>query len=174
MKSGVTHQDIWSIAKIRMKRSGPKTSTPIYGPTTRGYYAISNCLENQFIRQDMCDENHERRVEARVWVLLETVDDNSLERVRLHDVETLINLFQLGNCKRIPQAPSQATGVYDTFFFFYFCSRLSHFPLPCKEAKMMTLPKLGKDPSSKLRPISLLITAGTLFKKAVLKNSKGT
>jgi hypothetical protein len=33
--------------------------------------AIDDCLENQFIPHDLCDENHERRVEAGVQALLE-------------------------------------------------------------------------------------------------------
>jgi hypothetical protein len=33
--------------------------------------AIADCLENQFTPHDLFDENHERRVEARVQALLE-------------------------------------------------------------------------------------------------------
>jgi hypothetical protein len=38
--------------------------------------AIANCLENQFTPHDLCDENHERRVEARVQALLKAADIN--------------------------------------------------------------------------------------------------
>jgi hypothetical protein len=37
--------------------------------------AIADCLENQFTPHDLCDENHERRVEARVQALLEAEDN---------------------------------------------------------------------------------------------------
>jgi hypothetical protein len=35
--------------------------------------AIADCLENQFTPHDLCDENHERQMEARVQALLEAV-----------------------------------------------------------------------------------------------------
>jgi retron-type reverse transcriptase len=48
--------------------------------------------------------------------------------------------------------------------------RLSHFPPPWKDAKLITLPKPGKDPKfpQNLRPISLLSTTGKLFEKIIL------
>jgi hypothetical protein len=44
-------------------------------------------------------------------------------------------------------------------------------PSPWKEAKVITLPKPGKDPKfpQNLRSISLLSTTGKLFKKVILK-----
>jgi hypothetical protein len=53
---------------------------------------------------------------------------------------------------------------------FNHCLRLSHLT-PWKEAKVITLPKPGKDPKfpQNLRPIRLLFTTGKLFKKVVLK-----
>jgi hypothetical protein len=51
------------------------------------------------------------------------------------------------------------------------CLQLSHFPKPWKEAKIIALPKPGKDPKfpQNLRPISLLSTTGKLFEKVILK-----
>jgi hypothetical protein len=48
---------------------------------------------------------------------------------------------------------------------------LSHFPEYLKEAKVITLPKHGKDPTfpQNLRPISFLSTTGKLFEKILLK-----
>jgi hypothetical protein len=39
--------------------------------------SIAECLENQFTSHDLCDENHERRVEARVQALLEAADNDA-------------------------------------------------------------------------------------------------
>jgi hypothetical protein len=46
-----------------------------------------------------------------------------------------------------------------------------HFPKPWKEAKIITLPKPGKDPKflQNLRPISVLSMTGKVFKKGILK-----
>jgi hypothetical protein len=60
--------------------------------------------------------------------------------------------------------------VHSTHLFNH-CSRLGYFLAPGKEAKIITLPKAGKDPKfpPNLRPISLLSTTGKLFEKIVLK-----
>jgi hypothetical protein len=46
-----------------------------------------------------------------------------------------------------------------------------HFPSSWKEAKVIALPKPGKDPKllQNLRPISLLPTTGKLFEKVILR-----
>jgi hypothetical protein len=53
----------------------------------------ADCLENQFTSHDLCNENHERRVETRVQVLLASVDDISppLGKVRPCDISKLLN-----------------------------------------------------------------------------------
>jgi hypothetical protein len=57
---------------------------------------------------------------------------------------------------------------------FNHCFRLAHFPKSWKEAKIITLPKPGKDPKfpQNLRPISLLPTTGKLFEKVILQSLK--
>jgi hypothetical protein len=64
---------------------GPKAPTAIHGILGLKYHqlqkanAIADCLENEFTTNDLCDENHERRVEARVQALLESVDNSPLK-----------------------------------------------------------------------------------------------
>jgi hypothetical protein len=66
------------------ERGGPKASTTLQGPLGIRYRpneeanATADCLENQFTSHDLCDENHVRRVETIVQVLLASVDDNPL------------------------------------------------------------------------------------------------
>jgi hypothetical protein len=78
----VTPQAIWPIAKSLLQRDGPRVPTAIHGPLGLKFHplekanAIADCLENHFTPHDLCDENHKRRVEARVQALLETVDNN--------------------------------------------------------------------------------------------------
>jgi hypothetical protein len=54
---------------------------------------------------------------------------------------------------------------------FNHCLRLSHFPSPCEEEKVITLPKPVKDPRfpQNLRPITLIFTTGKLFEKVILQ-----
>jgi hypothetical protein len=78
------------------KRDGPRAPTSIHGPSGLKFQpsekanAIADCLENQFTHHDLCDENHERRVEARVQALLKAVDNKPPERIRPCDLRKLI------------------------------------------------------------------------------------
>jgi hypothetical protein len=60
--------------------------------------------------------------------------------------------------------------VHVTLLFFH-CLRLCHFPASWKEAKIIALPKPGKNPKfpENLRPISLLSTTGNFFEELILK-----
>jgi hypothetical protein len=54
---------------------------------------------------------------------------------------------------------------------FHHYIQLSHFPIPWKEGKVVTLPKTGEDPklSQNLRPMSLSPTTGKLLEEVILK-----
>jgi hypothetical protein len=54
---------------------------------------------------------------------------------------------------------------------FNHCFRLSHFPKPWRQIKVVTLPKPGKDPEFPpyIWPISFFSTTGKLFEKIILK-----
>jgi hypothetical protein len=81
----ITCQAIWPIAKSLIKRTRPKTSIAIHGPLGLKYHplekanATADYLEIQFTSHDLCDDNLERRVEARIQVLLEAVCNNPLK-----------------------------------------------------------------------------------------------
>jgi hypothetical protein len=68
----VTPQAIWPYANYLMMRNAPKEPTAIHGPFGLTFHlleeanAIADCLENQFTSHDLRDENHKRRVVARV------------------------------------------------------------------------------------------------------------
>jgi hypothetical protein len=76
----VTPQAIWPTAKSLLKRDGPRAPTAIHGPSGLKFHpsekakAIADCLENEITPHELCDESHERRVEAGVQALLEAVD----------------------------------------------------------------------------------------------------
>jgi hypothetical protein len=84
----VTAQYIWPIAKSLLKRDGPRAPTAIHGLSGLKFHpsekanAIVDYLENQFTHHDLCDENHERRVEAKIQALFEAVDNKPPERIR--------------------------------------------------------------------------------------------
>jgi hypothetical protein len=98
------------------------------------------------------------------------------ERVRPCDLQKLINLLKLKACgidgipneclRHLPRRPL----VHLTHLINH-CLRLSYFPNIWKEAKVITIPKPGKDPKfpQNLRPISLLSTTGKLIEKVILK-----
>jgi hypothetical protein len=54
-----------------MKRDGTRAATAIHGPSGLKFLqlekanAIADCLENHFTPHDLCDEHHDRGVEAK-------------------------------------------------------------------------------------------------------------
>jgi hypothetical protein len=97
----ITPQAIWPIAKSLLKRDGPRAPTAIPRPPDLKFHppekanATADCLENQFTHHDLCDENHERKVEARVQALLEAVNNKPPERIRPCDLQKVINSLKL-------------------------------------------------------------------------------
>jgi hypothetical protein len=59
----VTPQAIWTIAKSLLKGDEPRAPNVIHGPLCLIFHpsekanAIVDCLENQFIHYDLCNEN---------------------------------------------------------------------------------------------------------------------
>jgi hypothetical protein len=88
----VTPQAMWPLAKTLTKRGGPKVPTAIHGPSGPIFYpnakakVIANYLEDQITPHELCDLDHERRVEARVQAVLKTVDEAPSEKFRPCDV----------------------------------------------------------------------------------------
>jgi hypothetical protein len=57
--------------------------------------AIADCLENQFTPHDLCEENHERRAEARVQALLAAEDNDSPKKIipcHLTEINKYVNI----------------------------------------------------------------------------------
>jgi hypothetical protein len=116
-------------------------------------------------------------VEARVDALLDAVDDSPPQKIRPCDLKKLINSLKLRKACGIDGIPNECLEhlprrqlVYLTHLINH-CLLLSQFPEPWKEAKVITLPRPGKDPTfpKNLPPISLFSTTGKLFEKFILK-----
>jgi hypothetical protein len=156
--SEVTPQAIWPIAKSLLK--GMDHGHHLLFMVLQALHfihpfekasAIADCLKIQFTPHDLCDDNHEQRVEARVQTLLQAVDNNPPERIRPCDLKTLINSLKLKKSFGIDGIPNECLRhlprrplVHLTRLFNH-CLQLSHFPNPWKEAKII-LHKPGKDP----------------------------
>jgi hypothetical protein len=166
----VTPQAVWPIAKSLLRRDGPKAPTAIHGPSGLKFYpkdkanAIADCLEKQFTQHELCDENHERRVEARIQALHEAIDENAPNQIKPSDALKLTKLLKKEKACGIDGIPNECLRhfprrplVHLTHLFNH-CIRLSYFPEPWMVAKIITLPKPGKDPKfpQNLQPISLL------------------
>jgi hypothetical protein len=114
-------------------------------------------------------------VEATVQALLVAVVNDPPEKVRPCDLQKLINSLKLKKAFGIDGIPNESLRhlprrplVHLTNLINH-CIRLSHFPSSWKEAKVVALPKPGKDPkfSQNLRPSSLLPSTGKLFEKVI-------
>jgi hypothetical protein len=85
---GVRPQAIWLIVKSLIKGDEPKAPAAIHGSfglkyQTRGKATkVADCLEEQFTQHDLFDENHKRRVKAKVQALFEAADGTPLENVK--------------------------------------------------------------------------------------------
>jgi hypothetical protein len=64
-------------------------------------------LENQFTPQDLCGENHEWQVEARLQNLLEAVDNDPPEKAGPYDLQKLINSLKLQKAGEIDGIPNK-------------------------------------------------------------------
>jgi hypothetical protein len=116
-------------------------------------------------------------VEGTTKALLVTVDEGTCVIFRLCDVSKELQHLKFGKAcgldgipyeclRHLPRRPLvHLTGLFNH------CFRLSHFSAPWKEAKIITLPKPGKDPKfpQNLRPISLLSNTAKLFQKLILR-----
>jgi hypothetical protein len=135
----VIPQAIWPIAKSPLKRDGPRAPTAIHGPSGLKFHpsekanAIADCLKNQFTHHDLCDENHERRVEVSVQTLLEAVDNKPPERIRPCDLQKLISFLKLRKSCGIDGIPNeclrqlQRRPLVHLTHLFNQCLQLSHF-----------------------------------------------
>jgi hypothetical protein len=116
--------------------------------------AITDCLENQFTHPDLCDENHEWWVEAGVQALLEAVDNKPPERIRLYDLQTLINYLKMIEACRIYGIPNECLRhlprrpLIPLTHLINNCFRLPHFPNPWKKVKHYRNPARTKIPST--------------------------
>jgi hypothetical protein len=149
----VTPQGIWPIAKSLPKRDGPRAPTAIHGPLCLNFLplekvnAIADCLGNQFTPHDLCDENHEWRMEARVQALREAVDRNHPERIRPCDVQKSIHSLKLRKACRIDGIPNEChrhlprRPLVHLTHLINNCIWLSHFPQVLEGSKTDNLTK---------------------------------
>jgi hypothetical protein len=133
-----------------VKRDGSRAPTAIHGASGLKFLpsekanAIADCLEIQFTPHDLCDENHERRVEAEVQALLETVVKNPTQRIRPCVVQKLITSLKVRKACGIDDIPNECLGhhprrplVHLTLLLNH-CLWLSNFQNPWKKAKLIT------------------------------------
>jgi hypothetical protein len=106
-------QAIWPIAKSLTNRDGPRAPTAIHDllglkcrPADKAN-EIANCLENQFTPHDLCEENHEGRVEARFQALLEAADSDPPEKIRPCDLQKLLNSLKLKKACGVDGIPNE-------------------------------------------------------------------
>jgi hypothetical protein len=100
----------------------------------------------------MCDENRERQVYLRVQALLASVDDTPLGKVRPYDIHKLVNSLKHRKACGLNVIPNECLRhlprrpLVHLTHLCNLCLPLYYFPKPWKEAKVVTLPKPGKDP----------------------------
>jgi hypothetical protein len=74
-------------------------------------------LEIQFTPHDLCDENHELQVEARVQALLNTTDNSPPQKIRPCNLHKLINSLQLRKVCGIDGIPNASGTFQDNLWY---------------------------------------------------------
>jgi hypothetical protein len=116
-------------------------------------------------------------VEAQVEVPLATVDEDIPVNFCPCDVLKEIQSLKLGKACGFDDIPNECLRhlpkrpLVHLIHLFNHCLRRCHFPGPRKEAKIIPLPKPGKDQKfpQNLRPTSLLSTTGKLLENLILR-----
>jgi hypothetical protein len=113
-------------------------------------------------------------VETIVQVSLEAEDNDPPEKIKPCDLKKLIETLKLRKACGIDGILNECLRHLprrSLVHLFNNCVRLSYFPSSWKEAKVITLPKAGKDPKfpQNLGPINLLPTTGKLFENVIQK-----
>jgi hypothetical protein len=101
----------------------------------------------------------------------EAEGNDNPERIRQCDLRKLLNSLKLIKACGVDSIPNECLRLLPRrplvhlALLINHCIRLSHFPTPWKKAKVVALPKPGKDPKfpQHLRPISLLPSTGKVF-----------
>jgi hypothetical protein len=118
----------------------PRAPTANHGLLGLKYHSVdktnetADCSENQFTPHNLREENHERRVKARVQALLKAADSDPPERIRHCDLQKLLNSLKLKKACGIDGIPNECLRylprrpqVHLTHLINH-CIRLSHFP----------------------------------------------
>jgi hypothetical protein len=101
-----------------LRREGPKAPTAIHGLSGLKFYAkdkanaIAGCLEKQFTPNELCEENHEERVEAKIQALHESVDDKAPNSIKPSDVLKLIKLLKKKRPVELTAFQTNALGTF--------------------------------------------------------------
>jgi hypothetical protein len=109
----VAPQSTWPITKSLIKRNGPRAPTAIHGASGLRFLpyekanAIADCLEIQFTPHDLCDENHERQVEAKVLCSNGNRRQQLPQRIRPCDIQKIINTLKLRKACGIDGIPNE-------------------------------------------------------------------
>jgi hypothetical protein len=91
-------------------------------------------------------------VEAQIGALLATVDEDISANFRPCDVSNEIRSFMVGKARGFDGIQNECVRhllrrlLVNLTHLFNYCLRLGHFSALWKEAKIITLPKPGKDP----------------------------
>jgi hypothetical protein len=101
---------IWPIARALLNRDAPIAIHGYHDLKFLPYdkaNKIADCLENRFTHHELCEERHERRVEALVQDMLDTEDTAPSERIRHSDLKRLINSLKLNKACGIDGIPNE-------------------------------------------------------------------
>jgi hypothetical protein len=153
----------------------PKAPSAFYGPVCHIFYPtnkaniILDSLENRFRVHELCDCDHRRHVEAKVEVLLTTVNGDIPVNFRPCDVSKEIQFLKL-------RKVCYFSGIRNKYLchlvgHLHLTHLFNHFPASWKEEKIIILSKPGKDPKfpQHLYPTSLLSCTGRLVQKSILR-----
>ena len=151
----------------------------VYHPLDKAR-VLASALEDRFKQHHLATPEHENEINQRIETFISSDFPRIMPDITISNLRGLIRNLKTKSApgtdkipnivlKNLPRRP-----LIHLLNIYKYCIKFNYFPQIWKNAKIIMLPKPGKDPTipDNLRPISLLPTLSKILEKLILQNLK--